>query len=299
MYTGKDNMMLAIKRQKDTRATYLRQAELAYYHEHYNGIAYGAVVRNFREYATTYAEFNRINTDDTLTPLDHYDMTQLEVKFRYAKNEKFYQTRNTRIPITFDALIFNFNHVMAQKDFLGSSYNYHRTDIGMQKRFWFSVFGYLDIITKAGKVWTPVPYPLLILPNANITYTIQPETYTNMNVMEFINDEYASWDLTYYMNGNLLNRLPVIKKLQWREVFCFRGLWGNLTEKNNPITGASGLYLFPNNSYTMGKPPYMEASVGIENIFKFLRIDYTWRLNYRNHPGIQTSGIRCTMRLSF
>ena len=299
MYASKDNMFLAWKRQKDTRATYLRQAELTYYHEHYNGLAYGAVVRNRREYATEYAVFDRIGPDGTISPVKSYDMTELELKFRYAKDEKFYQTRNLRYPITFDALIFNFSHVMAKKDLLGSSYDYHRTDIGIQKRFWFSAFGYIDLITKAGKVWNKVPYPLLILPNANLSYTIQPESYTNMNAMEFISDEYASWDLTYYMNGNLLNRLPLVKKLKWREVFCFRGLWGHLTDKNNPMNGGEGLYLFPNGSYTLGKAPYMEASIGIENIFKFLRLDYVWRLNYRDHPGIQTKGVRFMMRMSF
>ena len=299
MYASKDNMFLAWKRQKDTRATYLRQAELTYYHEHYNGLAYGAVVRNRREYATEYAVFDRIGPDGAISPVKSYDMTELELKFRYAKDEKFYQTRNLRYPITFDALIFNFSHVMAKKDLLGSSYDYHRTDIGIQKRFWFSAFGYIDLITKAGKVWNKVPYPLLILPNANLSYTIQPESYTNMNAMEFISDEYASWDLTYYMNGNLLNRLPLVKKLKWREVFCFRGLWGHLTDKNNPMNGGEGLYLFPNGSYTLGKAPYMEASIGIENIFKFLRLDYVWRLNYRDHPGIQTKGVRFMMRMSF
>ena len=299
MYASKDNMFLAWKRQKDTRATYLRQAELTYYHEHYNGLAYGAVIRNRREYATEYAVFDRIGPDGAISPVKSYDMTELELKFRYAKDEKFYQTRNLRYPITFDALIFNFSHVMTKKDLLGSSYDYHRTDIGIQKRFWFSAFGYVDLITKAGKVWNKVPYPLLILPNANLSYTIQPESYTNMNAMEFISDEYASWDLTYYMNGNLLNRLPLVKKLKWREVFCFRGLWGHLTDKNNPMNGGEGLYLFPNGSYTLGKAPYMEASIGIENIFKFLRLDYVWRLNYRDHPGIQTKGVRFMMRMSF
>ena len=299
MYTSKDNILLTIRRQKDTRATYLRQAELTYSYEHYNGLSYNAIVRNRREYATEYAVFDRIGTDGTISRLGHYDMTELELKFRYARNEKFYQTRNNRIPITYDALIFNFSHVMAKKDLLGSAYDYHRTDIGIQKRLWFSAFGYMDIITKAGKVWTKVPYPLLILPNANLSYTIQPEAYTNMNAMEFINDEYASWDLTYYMNGNLLNRLPLIKKLKAREVFAFRGLWGHLTDKNNPANGKDGLYLFPYGSYTLGKAPYIEASVGIENIFQLLRLDYVWRLNYRDHPGIQTKGVRCTMRLSF
>lgn len=298
MYTSKDNFLLAIRRKRDTRATYLRKAELTYTREHYNGISYSAVLRNKREYATPYAVFDRINADGSLTSLDHYDMTELELNFRYGYNEKFYQTRNTRIPITFDAWVFNLSHVMGWKGFLGSSYNYQRTDIGLQKRLWFSAFGYTDIILKAGKVWTKVPYPLLILPNANLSYTIQPEAYTNMNAMEFINDEYASWDVTYYMNGLLLNRIPLIKKLKWREVFCFRGLWGHLSDKNNPAK-STGLFAFPEGSMTLGKAPYMEASVGIENIFKFLRLDYVWRLNYRDNPDIQTHGVRCTMRIQF
>ena len=299
MYTSKDNVMLAIKRKKDHIATYLRRAELTYTREHYNGISYGAVVRNLREEATPWAPFHRIGADGTLTPVGHYDLTALELKFRYGYGEKFYQTRTQRIPITYDALIFNLSHTMARRGFLGSSYNLQRTEVGMQKRFWFSAFGYVDAILKGGKVWTRVPYPLLILPNANTTYTIQPETYTNMNALEFINDEYLSWDLTYYMNGVLLNRIPLLKKLRWREVFCFRGLWGHLTDKNDPAKQGEGLYAFPEFTQRMGRAPYMEASVGIENIFNFLRLDYVWRLNYRGNPDIQKHGIRATMKLSF
>ena len=297
--TSKDNMLLSIKRINDLRATYQRQTEIGYIREHYNGISYGINLRNRQEYATEYASFQQKKAGGIVTPIKHYNMSTMELKFRYGKNEKFYQSRNVRIPITYDAFIFNLSHVMAKKDFLGSAYDYHRTDIGFQKRFWFSAFGYLDAIVKAGKVWNEVPYPLLILPNANMSYTIQPETYTNMNPLEFINDEYASWDLTYYMNGNLLNRIPLIKKLRWREVFCFRGLWGNLTDKNNPNMNEEGLFLFPKGTYQMEKTPYMEASIGIENIFNAVRVDYVRRLNYLDHPGIQKNGIRATIVLSF
>ena len=297
--TSKDNMLLSIKRINDLRATYQRQTEIGYIREHYNGISYGINLRNRQEYATEYASFQQKKAGGIVTPIKHYNMSTMELKFRYGKNEKFYQSRNVRIPITYDAFIFNLSHVMAKKDFLGSAYDYHRTDIGFQKRFWFSAFGYLDAIVKAGKVWNEVPYPLLILPNANMSYTIQPETYTNMNPLEFINDEYASWDLTYYMNGNLLNRIPLIKKLRWREVFCFRGLWGNLTDKNNPNMNEEELFLFPRGTYQMEKTPYMEASIGIENIFNAVRVDYVRRLNYLDHPDIQKNGIRATIILSF
>ena len=302
MYTNKDNMFLALKRQKDTRATYLRNMELTYYREHYNGWAYGAVLRNFKEYSTGYAAFDRIGPDGQITATDSYRMSEVEFKFRFAPNEKFYQTRNYRYPITLDAPVFTLNHTMAFQDVLGSSYDYQKTEIGIQKRFWFSAFGYVDILAKAGKVWTKAPYPLLILPNANLSYLLQQESYTHMNAMEFINDEYASWDITYFMNGALLNRIPLIKKLKWREVFSFRGMFGHLTDKNNPYISEQneGLFLFPQGSYLMDpSTPYMEAGVGIENIFKFLRLDYVWRLTYKDHPGIQTKGIRFMMKLSF
>lgn len=303
MYTNKDNMFLAFKRQKDTRATYLRNLELTYYREHYNGWAYGVVLRNYKEFSTGYAAFDRIESNGSLNPQDNYKMSSVEWKLRFAPNEKFYQTRNYRYPITLDAPVFTLNHTMAFKDALGSSYNYQKTEVGIQKRFWFSAYGYVDILAKAGKVWTQVPYPLLILPNANLSYLVQPESYTNMNALEFINDQYASWDITYFMNGALLNRLPLIKKLKWREVFSFRGLFGDLSDKNNPFleeNRGKGLYAFPTGSYLMDpKNPYMEVGVGVENIFKFLRLDYVWRLTYKDNPGIQTRGVRFMMKLTF
>ena len=157
MYASKDNMFLAWKRQKDKRATYLRKAELTYYQERYSGIAFGAVVRNRKEYATEYAVFDKIGPNGNIIPTKSYQQTELELKLRIARNEKFYQSRNLRYPITFDALILNFSHTMSFRNVLGSTYTYNRTDIGIQKRFWFSAFGYVDLITKAGKIWNQVP----------------------------------------------------------------------------------------------------------------------------------------------
>lgn len=299
LYTNKDNMFLAIKRQKDDRATYLRNAELTYTREYYNNLSYGAVLRHKKEYATPFAEFNEIAADGQVNPLSEYRMSELELKFRYAPNEKFYQTRNYRYPITFDAPVFSFTHILAAKGVLGSDYTYNRTDIAIQKRFWFSAFGYLDIIGKTGKVWNKVPYPLLVLPNANLSYTIQPESYTNMNAIEFINDEYVSWDVTYYMNGLLLNRIPLLKKMKLREVFSFRGLYGNLTDKNNPWKEGEGIYTFPERSHVMGRDPYLEAGVGVENILKFFRLDYVWRMTYLDNPGIDKRGVRFSFEFKF
>jgi len=306
-FTNKDNVFLAWKRQKDNRATYLRYTEFAYNNELYNGLSFGATLRHKKEFSTEYALFDRIEADGSIRSMDSYQMTEAEFRVRYAPNEKYYQTRNYRYPITLDAPVLTLTHSVAAKDFLGSSYSYNRTDFSIQKRFWLPMsFGYMDIVARAGKVWDKAPYPLLILPDANLSYGIQPESYALMNAVEFINDEFVSWDFSYFMNGALFNRIPLIKKLKLREVFTFRGMFGNLTDKNNPFlvdhTGklkGEGLYLFPEGSLIMGNKPYMEAGVGIENIFSFLRLDYVWRITYKDNPNIDTKGIRFVMRLSF
>ena len=220
------------------------------------------------------------------------------MKLRYAPNEKFFQTQWNRFPVSLDAPVFTLTHTLSAKGVLGSDYTYNYTEFGFQKRFWFSAFGYTDVILKAGKVWDKVPFPLLIIPNANLSYTIQPESYSLMNAMEFMNDEYASWDVTYYLNGFLFNRIPLLKKLKWREVLSCRGLYGHLSDKNNPAL-SDGLYCFPAGSHVMGHTPYVEVGVGIENILKVLRVDYVWRLTYRDLPGIDKSGLRISLHVTF
>ncbi len=295
LYSNKDNFFLALKRQKDNKATYLRQTELRYLQERKSGFSFQLAARNeIQEVATPRISF----VDGYGNSYKDYMQTNFEVKLRYAPNEQFYQSRNSRYPLSHEVSAFTLSHTFAFKDFLGSRYNYNHTEFGFQKRFWFSVFGHLDAIIKAGKVWDKVPYPLLIIPNANLSYTIQSESYSLMNAMEFINDQYVSWDLTYNAEGVLFNRIPLIKYLKLREVITFKGLYGNLSKKNNPLYHKD-LFLFPQGSMAMGKTPYMELGVGIDNIFTVLRLDYVWRLTYRDTPHVNKSGLRLSLHFSF
>ncbi len=187
MYTSKDNMMLMIRRKKDRNISYLRLAELTYTREHYNGFSYNAIVRNRREYATPYAAFERFGADGTARPVGHYDMTQLELGVRYAYKEKFYQTRNLRIPITFDAWIVNARHVMAKKGLVRTTITSTRSS-ACRSGSGSPPSATSTSSSRPEKCGTKCPTRCCILPNANLTYTIQPESYTNMNAMEFIND---------------------------------------------------------------------------------------------------------------
>lgn len=111
-----------------------------------------------------------------------------------------------------------------------------------------------------------------------------------MRPLEYLYDRYVQWDISYYMDGLLLSRIPLIKKLKIREVLTFRGVWGTLTGKNNPSINMA-LPPLPSSSSAIGGEPYMEVGVGIENILNIFRIDYVWRLTYLDNPSAIGGGI--------
>ena len=210
------------------------------------------------------------------------------------------------MPVSLDAPIFSLSHTLGLKGVLGGEYNFNLTEASIRKRFWFGSWGKLDITARAGAQWNTVPFPLLNLPMANLSYITQHnESFSLINNMEFLNDRYASLALTYDMNGKLFNRIPLIKKLKWRETFRIRGMYGTLTDKNNPYKSQNDeLFLFPMRdgvptSHVMGSTPYLEASVGIYNIFKLLHIEYVRRLTYTDIPGVKKDGIRFMILMIF
>lgn len=297
LFTSPDNFVLAWKRSPDTRVLYRRQTSLQYILELENNFTVQAEAFNTRLTPSPWMTFDM--TDGTAA--SHISNTGFRVKFRYAPGEKFYQTRTHRIPINLDAPVIEIEHTIAPAGWLGAEYTLNYTTIKAAKRFWFSAFGYLDSYITAGHIFSTVPYPWLLTPNVNLSYTIQPEAMQLMNPMEWAFDTMAGWDITYWLNGALFNRIPLLKKLKLREVVAFRGAYGHLSSKNNPSKNHS-LPQFPAELpvSTMNHGPYMEISAGIDNILKCLRVDYVRRISYM-HPGyrINKNGIRIALHVTF
>lgn len=296
LFTNADNIFLSWKRQPDTKVTYRRRTEFSYKMERRGGFSFSVGLKHEMQYPSRWLPFENGYGDI----YRHFTQSAFTLSLRYAPGETFYQTKSDRLPINMDAPVFQLTHEYAPKGLFGSNFTTNRTEFSVQKRFWFSSFGYTDVILKAGKIWSQVYYPALMWPNANLSYTIQPESYPLMNAMEFANDQYVSWDLTYWGNGVLFNRLPVIKYLRLREVLSFRGLYGNLCDKNNPAYN-NNLLQFPFDAFSspMKKDPYMEVGIGIDNILTILRVDYVWRLTYRNTPNVDRSGVRVQLHFTF
>ncbi len=296
LYTNQDNVFLTLRRHKDVRMQYLRTTRLEYRREWYNHLSIALGIEHNVHEATQYVPF--VYNDGTSR--QRYTQAGFTAQLRFAPGETFYQARSYRIPINMDAPIVTLTQTYMPKGFMGSLHEVNKTEIGLQKRFWFSAFGYADVIVKGEKVWSKVAYPDLLMPNVNLSYTIQPESYTLMKPMEFINDQALSWDLTYWGNGILMNRLPLIKRLRLREVLTLRGIWGSLSDKNNPALNGD-IFQFPSDvsCRAMGNEPYIEAGVGIDNILTILRVDYVWRVTYRDNAGTDRHGIRIQLHFNF
>ena len=215
-----------------------------------------------------------------------------------------------------DAPTFKLTHYMGYLDDRhngGKGYVYNRTEALVDKRFWFSAFGMMDVRLQGGYIWQQVPFTKLYIPKSSTSIFLAQRSFNLMKPMEFMMDYYVGLYATYYLKGLILNRIPGIKKLQLREVISFSAIYGGLTNKNNPYYASesnSGLYDFPHTAFAngtdaqgdvnymdgvaymrddfrtsspMGLLPYMELTVGLENILKFIRIDYIRRLTYNDY----------------
>lgn len=303
--TDKDNLFVGWKWTTVDQMSYMRDATLTYELETNTGFSVQAMARHRNDQPAGQLQYWKNNGetpgqwDEKNTLVHDITTTELGVTLRYAPGETFVNTKQRRVPVSLDAPTFTLSHTAGFKGVLGGEYNFNLTEASIRKRFWFGSWGKLDITARAGAQWNTVPFPLLNLPMANLSYITQNnESFNLINNMEFLNDRYASLNLSYDMNGKLFNRIPLIKKLKWREMFRVRGLWGTLTDKNNPYKSSNpDLFLFPTRdgvptSHIMDKTPYVEASVGIYNIFKLLHIEYVRRLTYTDIPGTKNWGIR-------
>jgi hypothetical protein len=298
LFTNQDNFFLSLKRMSDIQSTtYNRKTQLEYKLELENNLSFTVTLKHARQEKTPWVSFT---TGDGRT-FDHFDEASVMFKVRYAPGEKFYQATSYRIPINLDAPEIILSHTFAKKGFLNSLFPINKTEINIQKRFWFSAFGYMDVMLGGGHVWSKSAYPDLLIPNANLTYIIEPQSFALMNPMEFVNTTYGSWDITYWANGAIFNYIPLLKKLKLREAFEFRGVYGTMNKNCDPRYNKE-LLAFPDGvpARKMTSGPYMEAGVGIDNILRCIRLDYVWRLSYLNTSyAIDKRGLRIAMHFTF
>ncbi|MGB1216320.1 MAG: DUF5686 family protein [Saprospiraceae bacterium] len=258
---------------------------------------YGGVNENGGGFNFTYIPDMSLPTAvDTIV-----NTTEVIVKLRYAFKEKFIEGNFARSSLGSKYPIIELQYAQGIKGVFGSKYDYQKLTFGMRGFFYMNPIGWMEYKFKAGKTFGQVPFLLAEVMPGNESYTYDKGAFNGVNKYEFAADAYASLILTHHFDGFFLNRIPLIRKLQWRTVTTFRTFYGSMSDEN---LAANQINFFDKTlpgktTYTgfrvPSKYPYMEVGVGIENIFKLLRVDVMWRLNYLDNPDAK----KLTFRVGF
>lgn len=218
--------------------------------------------------------------------------SEIKLNTRLAYQEKFVMGEFLRYSLGSKYPILSVDFAYGLKNVWESDYEYQKLTINVQDWFNLSPFGWSKFIVEAGQIWGKVPYPLLKLHEGNETYVFDEYAFNMMNFYEFASDKYVSFYYTHHFEGYFLNKVPLMRKLKWREVALIKGVTGSVSDKNRE------LMTFPSTLSNLGKP-YVEAGAGIENIFRVLRIDALYRLSYLNKPNVTKFGVRASLQFTF
>ena len=304
-FVQEDNALLSVKRGDNNKMLYNHIFNADYLHEFHNHLSYGLGIQYLKQEPAGTLYFN---------PKDYYQEVTYRIPsittgetyldLRYAPNEQFYQGKNYRTPMANKYPIIEARYTRGWKNFLYGEYNYDRVNLSFYKRFFLPPIGYTDVIVEGGRVFGTVPYPLLDIHRANQTYSYQLQSYNLMNFLEFVSDRFVSLNVDHFFNGFFFNKIPLFMRLKWREVATVKVLYGAIGKNNRPENNVD-LFKFPvlqNGvplTYSLEKKPYIEASVGIANIFKLFRVDLIRRFSYLDHPTVSQFGVRARFKFDF
>jgi len=304
-FIQEDNILLSFKRGENERYLYNDVYQLEYRREFENHFSYGLGLSKTKQRPAGILMYQMPDGTGGNRILPELHTTELSLSLRYAPNEEFYQGKLYRTPIYNKHPIFYFNYVGGLKNVLNGEHGYHNFTLGVDKRYYFSQLGYASVNVEGNYIaGSNIPFPFLNIHRANQTYAYQIRSYNLMNFLEFVSDRSVSANVQYYMSGFLLNKIPIIRILKWREVFSAKALYGSLRPENDPAH-TDNVLRFQKNAddrpitYGFTDKPYLEASVGLTNILKFVRVDYVRRLNYLDQPDAPKDGIRVRIKFEF
>ncbi len=272
----RDNIMSSSDREMNVQ--YVAQALLRLRKEWRSHLRFDTWVAARRYEPAGTLQYLQYQEDGTLREVDFFTEAEWKGSLSFTPNfTSGTRRRETQSSLRRDAPTISLSHTVSLIDGVTL---FHRTDFSAEKRFWLSSFGHIDAKLVSGVVWNRAPYPRLYIPSGNMGLFISSSAFNTMKPMEFIMDQWVAFYATYHLKGWILNRIPLINSLRLREVVGFNILYGGLSTKNDPMNDPVGLYRFPTDTKPFGTTPYMEYSIGIENILKFLRVDYVRRLSY-------------------
>ncbi len=232
-------------------------------------------------------------TDNTYTTTNS-EIKQSEInlvaEFTPKRRTVGYGVERTEVDNNYARLFLSYSQGL--KGVLDSDFDYQKLQFYYRQPVLIGGFGRLFTTLEVGKTFGQVPLGLMGVIPGNQSYFIIDNTYNLLDYYDFVADEYASLHFEHHFNGRLFSRIPLLRKLNWREIVGIKGVYGTVSDENRLIN-ASGLV------YRAPKDVYWEYNAGIGNIFKVLRIDFAWRGSYLDIPEANKFTVKASFGFYF
>lgn len=280
------------------RAYYYDEGFASFHREFMRGLS-GRIAFRYWTFNPTYAFGFQSNPSDSNSPiLDQFKTSEVFAEARYAHNEVLIQNGNDRISLgsgNWPAVTFRYTHGI--KGAFGSDFTYDKVLLNIQQRLNMGPLGAAYIALDGEYIYNNLPYPLLTVHLGNQAPVYSAYTFNLMNYGEFVSDKSVAMHYRQYFEGLLLNRIPLMNRLKWRLVGTANVIYGSIRNSNQALIATStpsGDPTLKTGFFLPGKP-YVELGYGVENIFKFVRVDFVHRLNYLEGPDVRKFGVLITM----
>ncbi len=290
-----DNILSSVlRRAPNNSLTMVEQYKAAFEYEYFNGFSNTLTFTRRKVFPLKDSKFQIYENGKNSPPTTYNDITtsEIELKTHFAFKEVFFVDKFNRKSLGTKYPKINLYYAYGIPSILNSGFSYHKLQLSITQRFNVGALGYSKYIASWGKIWGTLPYPILEVHPGNETFSYDDYAYNRMNYYEFISDEYFMVNYSHNFQGLFFNHIPLIRKLKWREVVYGKVLVGHMNDRNWNYS------VFPTNTTRLSKP-YYEVGAAIENIFKVIRIDASWRLSYLNKADVKPFGIMISMRFDF
>ena len=304
-YYGSSNLFTAVSVFAASQLNRTQESKLWFNSEFTKGWN-AKIVLMHKEYQ--FAPVNKFNfayfdtPSDTLNKSSNFTNATATFSLRWAPKEYYLQNDNERVRQSKPGgLALSVNYTRGIKGVLGSRFNYNRLTATIEKGLSFGYWGRTDFTLSGTKIFEALPYPLLEVHRGNQSFVYSTSSYNLMNFFEFITDKSVFFKMEHHFNGAIFNRIPLMKKLKWREFCEGRAVLGGISQKNIdliPQWDNKSIEVTPIDN-RINRDPYVEVAYGIENIFKVLQIVAVHRITQLNTPGVRRFGIKIGMSVSF
>ncbi|AOW20615.1 DUF5686 family protein [Urechidicola croceus] len=240
---------------------------------------------SYRTLKTASPTFNLDYIDENNDIQSEIKQSEVDFSIRYTPNRKTIGYGVERNNVNDDYATLFINYSRGLKGVFNSDFDYQKLQLFYRQPFLLGGFGRTFTTFEIGKTFGEVPLGLLNVVPGNQSYFNIDNTYALLDYYEFVTDTYASLHLEHNFNGRLFSRLPLIRKLNLREIVGFKSVWGEISPENIAINASNIQYKAP-------EDVYFEYSAGVGNIFKVFRLDFIWRGSYRNVPDANNFGIK-------